>query len=156
MRDDVSLCAHLRGERPALAIAPDGVLEWLDGPITAVARCVRCGGLALLELLDWSEDRRVRIYAAAGLDAEPLAVYRRNARGATCDPSRLDRETAALLACAGPVERLLALATDESEARASAPPPRGFTVSPASWQQRLPAPGDPTWFERLGLAKRAS
>jgi hypothetical protein len=39
---------------------------------------------------------------------------------------------------------------------ASVPASSGFPMPFAPWQQRLPAPEDPTWFDRLGLDKTAS
>lgn len=155
MRGGVHLCPHLRADRPALAIASDDVLEWQDGPISAVARCARCGGLALLEMLDWSHDQQVRVYAAAGLEPEPFAVYRRNASKATCDAGRLQRETDALLACAGPVERLLALEMGAYAVVGAAPPPDGLALPDGRWQERLLPIADASWFARLGLAKSA-
>jgi len=154
MRGDVSLCPHLAGEPPALAIASDDVLDWLDGPITAVASCPRCGGLALLEMLDWSASRAVRVYAVAALAPEPFALYRRNARRATCDVGRLAEETEALFACAGRVERLLALAVADGAVLASAPV-AGLPLPVKPWPERLPPAGDGSWFARLGLDKAA-
>jgi hypothetical protein len=152
----VALCPHLRAERPELRVASDDVFAWSDGPITAVARCAACPGLALLELLDWSASGRVRVYAAAGLEPEPLAVYRRNRRSASCDAGRLERETAALLACAGPPERLLALDVRAApRVLASAAAPERLALPDAPWPRRLLAPEDATWFAPVGLAKAA-
>jgi hypothetical protein len=156
MRDDAALCAHLRGDRPSLTIASSEILDWYDGPISAVARCADCGGLALVEMLDWSHDQGVRIYAAAGLGPEPLAVYRRNAGKATCDAGRLQRETDALIACAGPVERLLALAMDGYAVTGTASAPDGLALPSAPLAERLPPLEDASWFSRLGLQKAAA
>jgi hypothetical protein len=111
---DVALCPHLASlELAALPIAPADILEWRDAPVIAIARCVRCDGLGLLELVEWDRGAGVRTYTLAGLDPGPLATYLRDLARGSCDPSRLAKEGESLLAAAGPVERIVSLAADD-------------------------------------------
>jgi hypothetical protein len=154
MDPGVSLCEHLRsptlGELP---IDPADVLDWSDGPVTAVARCRACGGAALLEMLDWSRSRRVRIFALSALAADAFGLYRRNLERGSCDATRARREAEALLSAAGPVERLVALDLDESRIVRGVARPADLRVPDGAWEERLPRPDDASWFERLGLEK---
>lgn len=155
MDPGVSLCEHLRslalGE---LSIDPADVLDWSDGPVTAVARCGACTGAALLEMLDWSRSRRVRIFALSALPAGALALYRRNVERGSCDAGRVQRETEALFAAAGPVERLVALDVDGNRVvRAVERAPGLRLPDEGDWRRRLPRADDGSWFAALGLAK---
>ena len=157
MNPDLSLCPHLRADTlAALGIDPADVLEWFDGPVSAVARCERGDGLGLLALLDWSCSHRVRIYALAAIDAAALALFRRNRERGSCDLSRADRETEAFFASAGPVERVIALDADRNAVLATAPRPAGLFLPVAPWRERLPPETDTAWFETLGIDKSAS
>ncbi len=157
MNPAVGLCPHLRSDALAhLAIDAAGVLEFWNGPITAVARCARCDGLGLLELLDWSRSQRVRIYALAAIEPAAVALFLRNRARGSCDLSRADREVEALLASAGRVERVLALDVDRSAVLATASPPEGLFLPAAPWRERLLPEADASWFARLGLDKTAS
>ena len=164
LKPEVDLCEHLRAGAPAeLSIDPDDILDWYDGPVTAVARCSRCSQLGLLGMLDWSRSHRVRIFALAGLEAQALAVYRRDVERGSCDPSRMERETAALLSSAGPVERLVAWDVHTSEVVASATRPGDLGLPDAPWRERVLAEtgGSPPselpseLFSELGLDKSA-
>jgi hypothetical protein len=136
-----------------LPLASADVLEWSDGPVTAIARCRRCDGLGLVELLDWDGDHRVRIFGLAAFAPGPLAVYERNVQRGSCDPGRAAREAEALLASAGPVERLVALDVATGLVLATAERSRDVVLPRGAWQERLPASGDASWFSRLGLGK---
>lgn len=156
MKSDVALCEHLSSlELAELPVGSRDVLDWSDGPVTAIARCPACPRLGLLEMLDWSRSHRVRIYALAGLEPESLAVYQRNAARGSCDPSRLEQETAALLAAAGRVERLIALDVDGNAVLRAVPPPAGFRLPQAPWQERLLPEDDESLFSQLGIQKSA-
>jgi hypothetical protein len=156
LKSDVTLCAHLASrDLAALPIGSRDILEWYDGPVTAVARCPECSQLGLLELLDWSRGHRIRIYALAGLESESLAVYQRNAARGSCDPGRFEQETAALLACAGPVQRLIVLDLDGNAVLWSAPPPADFRFPETPWRERLRSEADGSWFARLGIEELA-
>lgn len=154
MNPALSVCLHLAS--PALAalrIEPDDVLDWDDGPVVAVARCAVCDGAVLLDLLDWSATRRVRVYAIAGIDAKAVALHRRNRERGSCDLGRAARESEALLFSAGPVERLVALDVETRAVLASAPRPAALRLPGAPWRERIPATDDVTWFSLLGLDK---
>ncbi len=157
MNAGVALCPHLRAEDLAfVSIDPDGVLEWWAGPVTAVGRCVRCDGLGLLELLDWSRSQRVRIYALAAIEPAAVALFLRNRERGSCDVSRADREVEALFASAGAVERVIALDVDRSAVLATAPRPEGLFLPVAPWRERLLPEADASWFRALGIEKSAS
>ncbi|HTO53170.1 MAG TPA: hypothetical protein VMR50_07265 [Myxococcota bacterium] len=154
MNPEVQLCEHLRARDPAsLRIEPDDIFDWSDGPVTAIARCARCPQLGVLELLDWSRSRRVRIFALSGLEPEPLALYRRDVTRGSCDPARLAQETAALFAAAGPVERIVAIELERNAVLGSVVPAPDFRFPPAPWPQRQPGRDDDSWFAELGLDK---
>ena len=154
MNPAVTLCPHLRADDLAhVAIDPASVLDWFDGPVTAVARCERCDGLGLLELLDWSRSHRVRIFALAAIEPAAVALFLRNRERGSCDLSRADREVEALFASAGAVERVVALDVDRNTVMATAPPPDGLFLPAAPWRERLLPETDATWFARLGLEK---
>ncbi len=128
MKPGVSLCKHLRApELAALPIDPDDVLDWQDGPVTAFAICAECGEPALLERVEGERGGRVWVYAVAGIERESLGVYRRDVMRGSCDPSRLERETEALLSSAGPVERLLTVDLETHAVLGSAAPPAGLS-----------------------------
>jgi hypothetical protein len=154
MDPDVSLCEHLRsptlGELP---IDPADVLDWSDGPVTAVARCRVCAGAGLLEMLDWSRSRRVRIFALSALPADAFVLYRRNVERGSCDATRARREAEALFSAAGPVERVVALDVDANLVVRAAARPADLRVPDGAWEERLPREDDGSWFERLGLEK---
>lgn len=154
MNPDLALCAHLTSPMLAsLSIEPDDVLDWDDGPVVMVARCAVCNGTALLELLDWSPSRRVRVYAIAAMDPAALALYQRNRARGSCDLQRSVLEGEALLSSAGPVERLVALDVETRAVLCSAPRSAAMQLPSAPWRERIPAAGDVAWFERLGLDK---
>ena len=157
MRASVRLCEHLGApDLQTLPIAPGDVLDWCHGPVAAIVRCPCCAAPGLLLMLDWSPSGRVRIHALAGLEPEPLAIYRRNLARGSCDVARAQREGSALLASAGPMERLLALDSRSHAVLASGPGPMGLGLPDAPWQERLPPARDTRWFARLGLDKTAA
>lgn len=158
MNPELALCPHLASPRLAsLAIDPEDILEWDAGPVVAVPRCAACDGAALLELLDWSTTRRVRIYALSALDPHAFALHRRNRERGSCDLQRAAREDEALLFSAGPVERLVGLDVETRAIVASAHRSAAVPAPDAPWRDRIPAADDATWFARLGLDKtRAS
>ena len=158
MNADVSLCAHLAAEdgAPAFAISPEEVVAWQDGPVEAIVRCTVCAAPAWLELLDWSRDRSMRVFALAGLRERDAALYLRNAGKGSCDPKRGRAELEALAAAAGPFERLVAWDAREERVLATVPFPSRRSVPPGGWTERLAAPEDATWFEYLGLDKAAA
>jgi hypothetical protein len=154
MNPAVSLCDHLRADDLArLSIDPSGVLDWFDGPITAIAQCPRCDGLGLLELLDWSRSHRLRIYALAGIDRAAVTLFHHNRERGSCDLSRAEREVLALFASAGAVERVIALHVDGNAVLATAPRPPGLFLPDAPWRERLLQQADASWFTALGLEK---
>jgi len=156
VKPDVALCPHLGSASPLpLAVAPDDVLAWHDGPVTAVAGCTRCPRRGLLEMLDEGSGGAtgVRIYALAGLEPEAWSVYRRNVRSGSCDLGRAARETEALLSAAGPVQRLVALDVATGAVLAAAPPPPGLPLPQGPWHARVSREDDASWLDRLGLEK---
>ena len=156
MNPAVALCPHLRADDLAqLSIDPARVLEWWGGPVSAVARCDRCDGHGLLEMIDWSRSQRVRIYALAAIEAAAVALFLRNRERGSCDLSRADREVEALFASAGAVERVVALDVDRNVVLATAPRPEGLFLPAAPWRERLLPEADATWFARLGIEKSA-
>lgn len=154
MNPEIALCRHLASPSiTALRIEPDDVLEWDDGPVVGVARCAVCDAAALLELLDWSATRQVRVFALAGFDAAAIELFRRNRERGSCDLQRQAREFEALLFSAGPVERLIALDVESRSVVASVPRPAALRLPSRPWRERIPAPNDLAWFARLGLDK---
>jgi hypothetical protein len=157
MNPSVALCPHLRADELAqLTIDPAGVLDWWDGPVTAVARCDHGDGHALLELLDWSRSHRVRVFALAAIDAAAVALFLRNRARGSCDLSRADREVEALFASAGAVERVVALDVDGNAVLATIARPPGLFLPAAPWRERLLPETDATWFTALGIDKAAN
>lgn len=157
MNTAIALCPHLRADDLAqLTIDATGILDWFDGPITAVARCEHGDGHALLELIDWSRSHRVRIFALAAIDPDAVALFLRNRARGSCDLSRADREVEALFASAGPVERVVALAVDRNAVLATIARPDGLFLPAAPWRERLLPEADATWFTALGIDKARS
>jgi len=150
-----TLCEHLARARPGpLPFDTDLVLDAEGAATDAVVRCRRCGAHALLRLLDAAgPGLRLRVFSLAALEAAPVAFLRRDLARGSCDLARPARELEAFLACAGPALRLLACDLDAGALLACAPPPAGRRVPTRSWRAGLPAPGDASWFEALGLAK---
>ena len=156
MDPSVTLCPHLgslAAEKAAFTLAPGEIVEWHDGPVAAIVRCAACGAPGWIELLDWSGDGAVRVFALAGLRDRDAALYLRNAQKASCDPKRARAELEALAAVAGPFERVVAWDARAERVLASAPLRR--PVPPGAWPARMPAPGDAAWFDCLGLDKAA-
>ncbi|HEM46531.1 MAG TPA: hypothetical protein ENO23_05735 [Alphaproteobacteria bacterium] len=146
------LCPHLASETlPALPLAPDDVLEAWDGPAVACARCAVCAEGVLLVMVAWRPGDRVRVFSLAGIDPADVAVYRRNVARGSCDLARFEQETAALHACAGPVERLVALDVDTGRVLASAPRPADWRAPAEDWDARCVADGAGGWYVRLGV-----
>jgi hypothetical protein len=146
----VSLCAHLADAALAsLAIAPDDALAWQDGPITAVARCPICGAAGWLDLLDWREDGRTRVYALAAIDPAAVALYQRNVARGSCDLARKERELEALAASAGPPERLVATDAASGAVLRSVAWPAGVVLPSDTWQERVMR-GDSIWLDAVG------
>jgi len=147
----ISLCAHLAGDDvTTLPVAPDDALEWHDGPVVAVVRCGVCGSAGLLDLLDWTDGGRTRVYALAGIDAAAVALYLRNVARGSCDLARRQREVEALVASAGPPERIVARDAVGDVVKSVAWP---ADVAPPgdTWQERVRRAG-PEWRRRVGLA----
>jgi hypothetical protein len=154
---DVSLCSHLgslEAGAAAFTIAPAEIVEWYDGPVEAIVHCRVCGAPAWLELLDWSRDRAVRVFALAGLREADAVLYLGNAKKGSCDPKRGRAELEALAAAAGRFERLFAWHAREERVLAAAPLPRRRLPSGA-FTGRIPALDDASWFACLGLDKAA-
>ena len=157
MNPAVTLCEHLRADDLArLSIDPADILAWFDGPITAITRCGECDGLGLLELLDWSCSRRVRIHALAGIERAAVALFHRNRERGSCDLARADREVEALFASAGDIERVIALDVEGNAVLATASRPTGLFLPSEPWRERLPRETDASWFDALGLDKSAT
>jgi hypothetical protein len=158
MNPELSLCKHLSGLRagdapPELAHA----LLWQDGAIDAVVRCARCGAHALLRLLDWAPPHyALRVYSLAALRAEDSALFLRNLERGSCQVARAGAELDALVAAAGPSERLIALDLARDRVAASAPLPEAARGEPDAFPARLPREDDARWFAALGLEKRAA
>ena len=158
MNPEVSLCAHLASREPGEAVftlVPDEIVGWHDGPVEAIVRCRACDALGWIELLDWSHDRVVRVFALAGLRASDASVYLRNVKKGSCDVKRQRAELEALAACAGPFERLIAWHVREERLLTTAGLPRRPPIPSGDWTERLAARDDATWFTRLGLDKAA-
>lgn len=158
MDPGVSLCRHLgalEAGAAAFTIAPAEIVEWYDGPVAAIVHCRICRAPGWIELLDWSNDRAVRVFALAGLRERDAALYLRNATKGSCDPKRAHAELEALAAAAGPFERLFAWHAAEERVLAAAPLTRRPAVASGDWRERMPAPGDTSWFACLGLDKAA-
>src|SRR5512134_2456904 len=101
-------------------IAPAEIVEWYDGPVEAIVHCRVCRAPAWVELLDWSNDRAVRVFALAGLRERDAELYLRSATKGSCDPKRGRAELEALAAAAGPFERLFAWHAGEERVLAAA------------------------------------
>ncbi len=158
MRDDLTLCPHLAALAPGPApftLAPAEILDWYDGPLEAVVRCRSCGACGWLEFLDWDHfgELRLRIYALAAISEADVALYLRDRARGSCDAGRARAELEALVASAGPFERLVAVDNDDLSIVAASNLEPGFAV-PDGWPlDRMPDPGDGRWFARLGLEK---
>lgn len=148
------LCTHLSSPLlPRLARQADDVLDWEAGATVAVVRCPDCDACGLLELLDWTPDGRVRVFALCALGADEVALFQRDVQRGSCDPARMTLEQQALFASAGPAERVIALDAHGEALLANAAWPDGTPQPNAPWRERLPAHADTRWFEHLGLEK---
>jgi hypothetical protein len=152
---ELALCPHLARAAPGEPPFETSLVLDAHGAATdAVVRCRHCAGTALLRLLDWAgPDLRLRVYSLAPVAEAHAALLRRDLARGSCDLARPGRELEAFLACAGPVERILALDVHENRLLASAAPPAGCRVPVRSWRAGLPEASDAAWFEPLGLAK---
>src|SRR5262245_22381649 len=141
----MTLCEHFKpgaSERP-FEIAHAWV--WQDGPVDAIARCRTCGAHTLLRLVDWSPPQgRVRVYVAAAVDPDAVALYLRDVARGSCDIRRAGAELDALWASAGPNE-LLAYDVSSERLIARGGAPVGRAVSSLDWPARLPARDEATW-----------
>ena len=118
MRPDRALCPHLAGALPSpapFALAPDEIVEWRDGPVEAVVRCRACGACGWLRLVERDAQRGLRSFALAALRIDDVALYFRNRARGSCDAARERAELDALVASAGPFERLVTLNAGMSE-----------------------------------------
>lgn len=155
MPAEPTLCSHLCAEEvPGLAIRPNEIIEWHDGPIVAAVRCPKCDACALLEILDWDGPRGVRIFALRPLSRAALDLYLRDVERGSCDPARAKSELHAFLSAAGAPTRLVAYDTDARALVANRAFPAGEVVSSDPWTERIPAPDDLRWFNLAGVAKR--
>lgn len=140
MKPEVRLCAHLAAlDLKELPLDPADILDWYDGPVTAVTRCTRCPKIGFLELLEGDPAAGTRRFTLAGLEPEAFALYRRDVDRGSCDPARLARETAALHAATGPAERLVTLRVSDGALARVEPAPAGFHLPDVSRDQRLAA-----------------
>jgi len=158
MNPELSICAHLSELRAGDAVPPVAhALLWQAGAVDAVVRCPRCGAHALLRLLDWAPPRfALRVYSLAALRAEDSALLLRNLERGSCQVARTEAELGALVAAAGPSERLVALDVARDRVVASAPLPEGARGEPEAFPARLPRREDARWFAALGLEKHAA
>jgi len=149
----VALCAHLASDAlAALPVAPDDVFAWHDGAVDAVVRCPSCGGAGLLELVAWTDGGRLRVHSLAGLDPAAVALLARNLARGSCDLARREREIEALVASAGPVERLVARDAESGAVLRSAAWPAGRVPPIGVWQDRVALKAAQSWLAALGLA----
>ena len=155
MNPELALCAHFS----ALAagdVSPEIAHAFLfqNGPIDAVVRCRDCGAHALLRLLDWAPPGyALRVYALAALRAEDTALFLRNLERGSCQVARASAELAALIAAAGPNERIAALDVAHERVVAAAVQPHGAIREPGDFPARLPRAQDARWFAALGIEK---
>ena len=158
MNPGVALCAHLAvlaPGTPGFTCAAAEAFVWLDGPVEAIVRWSVCRAPGWSELLDWSRERSVRVFALAGLRAGDVALYLRNVSKGSCDPQRERAEREALVAAAGPFERVVAWHAGEERVLAAAPLADGENLPSGEWPVRLAAAGAARWLARLGLEPRA-
>jgi len=118
-------------------------------------RCRACLAPGWIEGLDQTPDRSVRVFALAGLREADASLYLRNQKSGSCDVRRSRAELEALVACAGPFERLIAWSVRDERILAAAALPLHLTWPAGGWTERLPALQDGSWFARLGLDKPA-
>jgi len=158
MNAELALCPHSAALRAGDAAPPIAhALLWQDGAVDAVVRCARCGEHALLRLLDWAPPGfTLRVYSLAALRAADSALFLRNLERGSCQVGRASAELDALVAAAGPSERLIALDVARDRVVASGPLPVGASGEPAAFPARLPRAEDAGWFAALGLEKRAT
>jgi hypothetical protein len=158
MRPELSLCAHLaalaKGPAP-FTITPGEIFDYYDGVVASVVRCAACGACGWLWMLDWDIEQDVRVYALAAIRAEDVALYLRDVARGSCDAARFRAELDALIASAGPFERLVALDSDSRHVVAAEPLAASSAVPGGELWERLPEREDDRWFVRLGLAKGA-
>ena len=126
------------------------VIDDWQGPTDAIVQCGGCDACALLRMLFWQgRNLSTRIFAAAGLDSDSVAIFLRNMRSAYCDLSRHSAETGALIATAGPVDCGLVARVPDMEVLAplTAADLGKFTLS--SWRDQAPDEADPFWLALL-------
>ena len=154
----VALCGHLAALAPGttgFTCDAEEAFVWLDGPVEAIVRCNVCRAPGWIELLDWSSERSVRAFALAGLRAGDVALYLRNVKKGSCDPQRERAEREALVAAAGPFERVVAWHAGDGRVLAVAPLAEHERLPSGDWPARLAAAGAARWLARLGLEPRA-
>ena len=120
-----------------------------------MVRCARCDEAGLVELVDWSDAGRLRVYALAGIAPDAVALWRRDLARGSCDLARRERETEALVASAGPPTRLVARDNATGAVVRTVAWPRGARMPIAPWPERVGRTRDPRWRAALGLATDA-
>ncbi|HTO06802.1 MAG TPA: hypothetical protein VMR86_07060 [Myxococcota bacterium] len=146
------MCEHLGS---GVALRPDDILEWQDGPVSAALRCSQCDSCALLECLDLDERGQIRVFAMSPLTRAALDLYLRNVAKGSCDPSRAKAEWQALLASAGRPRHLVAYDVGIGRMISIRAFPEGEAAPNGPWPQRIPARDDPRWFTLTGLSKKS-
>ena len=174
MVESPRLCAHLASIGTGTAAFRVGeIINYYDGPVSAFVQCIACDSLALVEMLDWSPDHSLRIFALGGLeqrDAQALSEWLALQPVIAPPPPpgvneiEWGEETrgrpywdlcARVRACAGAPERVVALDIDRSEVLGviTAPVDVEFLLD-EDWDARLLDEDDTRWFDRVGVEKR--
>ena len=155
MNPDLRLCEHFAHLR-AHAFQPDLAHTFLfqNGVIDAIVKCEECGAHALMQMIDWAPPEfALRVYGLSALSADDSALYLRNVARGSCQVARASAETEALVAAAGPVERIFAVDTRREKVISSGRPTPELALVAGSFPERLPPAQDVRWFEFLGLDK---
>jgi hypothetical protein len=147
------VCSHWSGaESGSRPFRERLILDDYDGMTVGILSCVSCDATYALELLDWDQRLRRRIFRLATIPNEIVTRYEAKGGRATCklEIGRLELE--ALLSQREPTCALVALDMDEPAwlgfaEIATEPVPTGV------WGDVVASVEDGRWFERLGLSK---
>jgi hypothetical protein len=157
MNPQLTLCEHFAAPGFAsLAVRPDDMLEWYDGPVDAVVRCEACGSAAIVAMLDWSPSCDVRVYGLAALDPAAIALFMRDRARGSCDVARLGNELHALVSAAGRAERVIAVDVRIDRVLANVPCPGERGIPTGDLAARLPPVDDTRWFDLVGRPKQTT
>ncbi len=147
------LCSHLLGaEAGSFPFRERLILDYYDGLAVGIVSCADCDATYVLELLDWDQGLRRRVFRLATISREIVAEYEVKGGRATCKLESGQLELEALLSQREATRTLFALDVDGLRLIASASL-EGVPIPTGPWGELREVGQDERWFGLLGLTK---